>query len=78
MSDEKIIKLQHFFEIDIRIKKGMYNMAPSNIQYFDESTIQKYTDELNDLLIYIFCEFINNDPDFIKNTKNIEVAVILW
>ena len=56
MSDEKIIKLQHFFEIDIRIKKGMYNMAPSNIQYFDESTIQKYTDELNDLLIYIFCE----------------------
>lgn len=71
MSDEKIIKLQHFFEIDIRIKKGMYNMAPSNIQYFDESTIQKYTDELNDLLIYIFCELKCAAIDIFGKNSNV-------
>ena len=56
MNDERIIKLQHFFETDVMIKKGMYNMVPSNLKYFDESTMQKYTDELNELLIYIFTE----------------------
>ena len=56
MSDEKIIRLQHFFEIDVRIKKGMYSMVPLSMQYFDESTLQKYTDELDDLLTYVFSE----------------------
>lgn len=56
MIDEKIIKLQHFFEIDARIKKEMYNLSPSTIKYFDEYAIRKYTDELNDMLTYIFSE----------------------
>mgnify|MGYP003323339120 CR=1 FL=1 len=53
MNDERIIKLQHFFEADLIIKKGIYNIAPLNIQYFNEHSMLKYTDELNDLLIYI-------------------------
>ena len=56
MNDEKIIKLQHFFEVDVRIKKEMYKMSPADMDYFDESSMQKYTDEISDILTYIFTE----------------------
>lgn len=56
MDDIKIIKLQHFFQVDFEIKKEMYRLAPSNLEYYDELSIQKYTDELDDLLTYIFSE----------------------
>ena len=36
MVDERLIKLQHFFEVDLKIKKEMLNIAPaSNDQYND-------------------------------------------
>ena len=30
-----IMQLEHFFQVDTIIKKGMYNMAPSKIKYFE-------------------------------------------
>jgi hypothetical protein len=56
MADEKLIKLQHFFEADIRIKKEMISIAPPN-DYLDKNSISKYTDEVYDFLIYTFSEF---------------------
>ena len=57
MNDEKMIKLQHFFSNDIRIKKEIYDMAPQTLNgYVDEESVNKYTDKLNDSLIYIFSE----------------------
>ncbi len=54
--DSTIIKLEHFFQADFEIKKGMYNLAPTNLNYYDELSMQEYTDNLDDLLIYIFSE----------------------
>ena len=57
MLDEKIIKLQHFFEVDNKIKKEMINIAPpSDSEYLDEASICKYTNKLYDSLLYIFSE----------------------
>lgn len=56
MNDMIMIKLQHFFQVDFEIKKRMWNLAPSNLKYYDEASIQKYTDELDDMLMYIFSE----------------------
>ena len=54
MNDERMIKLQHFFSNDIRIKKEIYDMAPQVLGgYVDEESVSKYTDKLNDSLIYI-------------------------
>ena len=54
--DSIIIKLNHFFQVDLKIKKGMYDLSPSNLNYSDELSVQKYTDRLDDLLEYVFCE----------------------
>ena len=57
MEDEKLIKLQHFFSVDVRIKKEIYDIAPQSLgEYTDEISVSKYTNELNDSLIYIFSE----------------------
>lgn len=57
MEDEKLIKLQHFFSVDVRIKKEIYDIAPQGIgEYIDEVSVSKYTDKLNDSLMYIFNE----------------------
>ncbi len=54
MLDERLIKLQHFFEVDLKIKKEMLNIAPmSDNQYND---VEKYSDKVNDSLMYIFSE----------------------
>lgn len=54
MVNENLLKLQHFFEVDLKIKKEMNNIAPPRDgQYVD---IEKYSDSLNDFLIYIFSE----------------------
>jgi len=42
--------------VDFEIKKEIYNLAPSSLKYYDELSLQKYTNRLNDLLIYIFSE----------------------
>lgn len=55
MENESLLKMEHFFEVDVRMKKEMYHSAPPN-EYLDESSIQKYTDKLEDSLSYIFCE----------------------
>ena len=57
MDNEKIIKLQHFFSVDTKIKKEIYDMAPQSLNgYIDETSISEYTDKLNDSLIYILSE----------------------
>lgn len=54
--NESLIKIQHLFEADNRIKKEMYNLSPNSNQFTDEESISKYTDKLNDSLIYMFSE----------------------
>ena len=57
MDNEKIIKLQHFFSVDTKIKKEIYDIAPQSLNgYIDETSISEYTDKLNDSLIYILSE----------------------
>lgn len=54
MIDSKLMKLQHFFEADLMIKKEMLNIAPpSDDQYYD---VVKYSNKVNDFLDYIFSE----------------------
>ena len=54
MVDEELLKLQHFFEVDLKIKKEMINIAPpAESQYVD---VEKYSDNINDSLMYIFSE----------------------
>ena len=54
MVDERLIKLQHFFEVDLKIKKEMLNIAPANDNQYND--VEKYSDRVNDFLIYIFSE----------------------
>lgn len=54
MVDEGLIKLQHFFEVDLKIKKEMLNIAPPG--YNQNYDVEKYSDTINDSLIYIFSE----------------------
>ena len=55
MLNEKIIKLQHFFEADIKIKKEMFKVAPPT-EYTDFGSVSKYTEDLDDFLMYAFSE----------------------
>lgn len=55
MENEKLLKLQHFFTVDSRIKKVMYESAPPR-DYIDEHSIEEYTNELDENLSYIFTE----------------------
>lgn len=68
-----MIKLQHFFEADVRIKKDMYNVAfQSTNGYIDENSALDYSNRLNDFLMYAFSElrcivsdvFGTNSPAF--------------
>lgn len=54
MVDERLIKLQHFLEVDLKIKKEMLNIAPANDNQYND--VEKYSDRVNDFLIYIFSE----------------------
>ncbi len=57
MNDERIIKLQHFFSVDVKIKKEIFDIAPQSLDgYMDEVSVSKYTDKVNDSLMYIFNE----------------------
>ena len=57
MDNERMIKLQHFFSVDVKIKKELFDIAPQSLDgYMDEESVSKYTDKLNDSLIYIFNE----------------------
>ncbi len=51
MNEEMIIKLQHFFGVDMKIKKEMYDMAP-----LDNLEGKVISDKINDSLFYIFSE----------------------
>lgn len=53
--------LQHFFDIDNKIKKGMYyNVPPANNGYLDNDTMCRYTDNLQEFLKYTFSELKNS------------------
>lgn len=52
-----MVKLQHFFEADVRIKKDMYNVAfQSTNGYIGENSVLEYSNRLSDFLIYVFSE----------------------
>ncbi len=71
MEDINLIKLQHFFQVDMRIKKGIYSLAPSSLQYLDNDTIEKYSDNLDDLLKYIFIELKCVSADIFGNNSDV-------
>lgn len=73
--DNLIIKLEHFFQADFEIKKIMYDMAPSSLKYDDELSIQKYTDRLNELLLYIFSELKCIALDFFGKDSNVTLKI---
>ena len=73
--DNIIIKLDHFFQVDFEIKKGMYNLAPTSLKYHDELSIQKYTDTLDDLLRYIFSELKCIALDIFGNNSNVILKI---
>ena len=55
--NNNLVVLQHFFEVDNRIKKEMYmNKPPSDNEFLDQESLHKYTDKLYDSLLYIFSE----------------------
>jgi hypothetical protein len=54
MDNNIMIILQHFFVTDLKIKEEMYNIAPP--MYVSDDSILKYSDQLNNSLIYIFTE----------------------
>lgn len=55
--EKQIIMLQHFFEADTRIKKDMLKIAPpDNSGFLDSDSMVKYTDLVEDTLVYIFSE----------------------
>lgn len=55
MPNETMVKLEHFFMIDKRIKDEMIAMSPPT-DYLDTESLVKYTDRLDDSLNYIFME----------------------
>ena len=78
MATFNLIKLQHFFEVDARIKKEMYNNVPPE-DYLDDNSLVKYTNNLEDSLIYIFSELkciaqdVFGEKSFIlKNIEDLE------
>lgn len=57
MSNEFLLRVQHFFEVDSKIKREMYNMDPPvNLEKLDNSVVHNYADDLNDFLNYAFSE----------------------
>lgn len=73
MNNEMMIKLQHFFAVDINMKKEIYTMAPVSLNdYINEREISKYVDKLNDTLIYIFSELKVVAVDIFRETKVLE------
>ena len=52
-----LAKLQHFFEMDVKIKKEMLKISPpNNYQCLDENSLIKYTDLAYETIIFIFNE----------------------
>lgn len=55
--DEKLVGLQHFFGVDLRLKEEMIKMSPPiDIQYLNEQSLCDYSDNMDKALRYIFCE----------------------
>ena len=67
MSDN-LIKLQHFFELDNRLKKEIYDICPPT-DYTDSESLVKYTDRLYESLNYIFAELKEIANDFFKDNS---------
>ena len=67
---ENLIKLQHFFEVDNRLKKEIYDICPPN-DYVDRDSLIKYTDKLYESINYIFSELKEIANDFFKNNQYI-------
>ena len=78
MKNDLLIKLQHFFTVDMRIKKEMYDMVPpDNESYLDKDSICKYVDNLNDSLIYIFSELKCFCSDIFANAPFVLERILL-
>ena len=72
MDNERMIKLQHFFSVDVKIKKELFDIAPQSLEgYMDEVSVSKYTDKLNDSLTYIFNELKCVTLDIFGKNSNV-------
>ncbi|MBR5662539.1 MAG: hypothetical protein IKX00_02665 [Bacilli bacterium] len=75
MPDELLTKLKHFFVVDYKIKKEIYDMAPP--QYTDINSLVKYTNEFFKSLKYITTELehitldLFNKPEYYKAVKSL-------
>ena len=74
MNNELLIKMQHFFEVDLKIKKELYNNVPQDT-YIDSNSTMKYADNLNDSLNYIFSEFKYITADFFGTKSPVFIKI---
>lgn len=57
MNKDTIVKLEHFFTVDKKIKEEMYKMCPPDYNgYLDDDSLIKYIDNGYEALDYIFSE----------------------
>lgn len=74
---ERFRRIKHFFEVDTRIKKEMYNMVPPNYEgYIDERSLIEYTDKLDESLSYMYTELACVVSDFIGSKAATEVEAL--
>lgn len=70
MPNDNMIKLEHFFMVDKRIKDEMIAISPPT-DYLDTESLIKYTDKLDDSLNYIFMELRCVVKDLFMGNGNI-------
>ena len=58
------MNLQHFFSVDMKIKKEIYNICPPR-EYIDDESMMKYVDSTYESLIFIFNELKEVTIDFL-------------
>ena len=79
MPENLTTKLKHFFAVDYKIKKEIYDMAPP--QYSDLNSLVKYTNEFFKSLKYITTELehitldLFNSQEYYKTVKNLSNQV---
>lgn len=78
MQNNNILKLQNFFESDLKIKNEMIKMSPSSDNEYND----KYVDNINESLNFIFNElkkivldFFGEESFAMKKTKELEEKI---
>ncbi len=79
MNNDKMVKLQHFFQVDMEIKKRMYKLAPNVLESQDDESFKEYVYNFYEALNYVFTElkcvavdFLNQEPMVLSHITSLE------